>query len=40
MVTLLDEPETAGCTAALVRNEQIAISAATVAEALIETLRL
>ena len=33
--TLLDEPETVACTAALARNEQIAISAATVAEALI-----
>ena len=35
MATLLDEPETAACTAALAGNEQIAISAATVAEALI-----
>ena len=35
MATLLDEPETAACTVALARNEQIAISAATVAEALI-----
>ena len=35
MATLLDEPETTACTAALARNEQIAISAATVAEALI-----
>ena len=35
MATLLDEPETVACTAALARNEQIAISAATIAEALI-----
>ena len=35
MAVLLDEEETAACAAALVTNDRIAISAATVAEALI-----
>ncbi len=35
MAILLDEPETATCTAALAGNERLAISAATVAEALL-----
>ncbi len=35
MAVLLDEPETAACAAALATNDQIVVSAATVAEALI-----